>query len=511
MTSATRPLAYAAGSAPWRLLVLLAAAGAGLLAAALGDRSPLGYVTVGALALPALGAAIVYRATSVPGHPWLLHPSGLIVVQLLLYYFARPAYQLWTGQGGSATLGYFGVSAREPRYAFVLVLAAVATMVFALGAAFGAKLSPRNTIRSLSERVRPDGVRWIGLIVAFTVSSAAGWQVLRSLLRFRVDLTSSLTLRHLALEGSSSLVLLMSLYKWAFLFYLAIWLQGPRSGRLHPLIVGGLWAPTALFDLISGSRAELMLKNVLIVASIFAFASVATRANAGRRPYASRRSRTRRILALGLLATIGLTIFLGVRVLIRGAGDYDSPLSAVKAVPALFLAGSEANALDVLYLVVGRIDGGLEYRGWETAGVITSAPLPGQLLAQKLERAGHILTPELRPALYRRGGNIAVSGLADLYFTGGTAVALAGFFVIGLLCGLTLQMNQFASGRSSLLVLVVVWALGNGYFSALRSDLAALGSLPVRVGVVVLALLLVVRFRTAASEDSPLATTASTS
>jgi hypothetical protein len=198
------------------------------------------------------------------------------------------------------------------------------------------------------------------------------------------------------------------------------------------------------------------------------------------------------IKSVASLAMVGIVIFVGYRTLVRDVFSSTSDETFASAfthnltnLPEFLLAGDEASAFD--YLVVTRMEvpEAVPHRGMELVPVVLQAPIPRALVpGSKPERSGAVLTRELRPELYARGGNVAFSGAADLYFAFGDVAIPLGFAAFGALAGFVLRLPDYYAKRGPASRL---WAAAFGFLAAsallsvFRADLFELGLLPVRL------------------------------
>jgi hypothetical protein len=424
--------------------------------------------------------------------PVYLHPATFLILQLAALYLIRPISVAERGEGGARSIGYFQTAWDDPNLTGTVGLVAIACIIF-VALAMGGQVLGQSMVTKLVRRTafvsRPGRL----LIVPFLVSAVSAILVVRTLSEFRGGIFSALTLRQQAFEGLNVLVWTLGTYKWSLFAWIAASIHSPtRKLSLRQGLL--LWLATVPFDLLTGSRAELVLRNLLVAGGLLILSIPS-----GSHPYREwSHGRGRRAVTVLVTVLIGALAFSGLRLAVREERTFPTAGELVRStagLPSSIFTENEGNAFDILYRVREAVPADTPHRGNESLKMIASAPLPRTLVPEKPERSGHVLTRELWPSLFSRGGNVAISGLADGYFSfgilgvlmvAGLLGLLSGVFAVGLLSKHAIR----ASDPSFPVMFVLAMAFAMGLFSVIRSDLAALGVFPVRIALVLGAILL---------------------
>ena len=438
------------------------------------------------IAAPVLIAymAVLLAAASAISHaraPALgpLNPAFLLFGYLMLLYVARPLYTLLDGSVGTPPVGYTEVSSISMEYVATLALLAVGLSLFV--ALFFAAPSLLDRVLTAPREPRRAVGRAI-LIVLLGLGTALALVTIRELAASPGGWQSALTVRNRFFEGRSALVWGMELYKFAFLAWLALTVRAHhRISPGHAISLIALWLPTVAFDLIGGSRAELLLRNIVPAAAILMTAVSPSRSIIGR--YA----------LVGLAVVV---VFVGYRTVVREQVYASQGMTPIEALTENFrdlgrfvFGGDEVAGFDLLVITRVEVPRYVSHRGAETLLVLAEAPIPRGWLDYKPERGGHALTSALRPTIYARGVNPAFSGAADLYYTGGDVAMVAGLGAIGFTAGLLLlPVTRRVRERST----QSAWPVAFGFtataalISVIRADLLEAAFLPIRVGAITL-------------------------
>ncbi len=424
-----------------------------------------------------IGGMIVEQHSSVG----LRNPGLILFGYLFLVYVARPAFMLGSGSAGTSVIGFMQLSHVTTEFITALFITSVALLAFV----FGYFIAPGNLFSSLlrSKRyLRSDASARLAFLLL--ISSVAAFVVLNDLRAHPVSWQSALTSRNLFFEGRATLVWLLTLYKLGVFVWLAIKISEDQGLSIPTLMRGLLlWSPALGFDLLTGSREELILRNFLPVMVVLAGAFSL-----------HRRSLKSSILPI---AAIGLAIilFVGYRAVVRDSATLEGGSSPVAVamnnlteLPEFILGGgtSEASAFDHFMVTRMHVPANADYRGIETLEVMIKAPVPAGLLDSKPARGSAELTRRLRPQHFARGGNIAFSGAADLYFTAGDVAVIVGLMLIGLLSGATIRSAAAAaSGENAAFALIFGIIAAAAFLSVLRADLYSLPFVPIRIGLLV--------------------------
>ena len=126
--------------------------------------------------------------------------------------------------------------------------------------------------------------------------------------------------------------------------------------------------------------------------------------------------------------------------------------------------------------------------------MMATALLPSALY-NKPERTTTILTRELAPEYYARGGNLTFSAAGDLYFSGGLIAVLIGMALIGIASGWLIRSaaaNVTVNG--SLLALLFGWVAAGFIYNVIRTDMYGILLGVVRLTTIVGFALLLPRF-----------------
>lgn len=408
----------------------------------------------------------------------LLNPALALFAYLALLYVLRPAYVLALGIAGTATVGevYLSANLGEATYTLLVLVAALGCFTVAFF------FAPRQVVARYLAVPRRRAPQRGNLVLAVLLIGAAalGAETIASLASFPGGWQTALTVRNQFFGGRTILVWGMEGYKLGFLCWLALELLGrPTVSRRFILLAISLWLPAMLFDALSGSRAELLLRNVVPTAVIV---------------LARTRERFPWVLS-GALVVLVVSTFVAYRTVVRTPaypGQADTPaLAAIAAnlsdLGGFLLSGDELAGFDFLLITRIEIPAYSAFRGAETVEVLLAAPIPRAWFPNKPERAAHELTARLRPSLFGRGVDPAFSGAADLYFTGGDGAVILGFGLLGLLSGALIG----GATRAARVGADKAWPLLFGYLataamiSVIRADLLELAFLPVRLGMLV--------------------------
>lgn len=432
--------------------------------------APLLVTYIGAL-LVAASAVVLVRSRALGP----LNPVLLFFGYLLILYVVRPAYALLTGFVGTPPIGFTEITSIPQEFTSTLAVLAIALSLLVAGFFAGpAILDP--LVAPSSRRLRPVMAPLV-IGTLLVVASVLAAFTIQELIAYPGGWQAALTVRNRFFEGRSGLVWGMEIYKFAFLAWLAVLVSDKsRLDRRNIVLFVLLWVPSIVFDFIGGSRAELLLRNVIPVAAVLLAASPPSKSILTR---------------FALVCAAAVLIFVGYRTLVRDqvyAGQGVTPLEALGEnfadLGTFIFAGDEVAGFDLLVITRVEVPRYVPYRGAETLLVLAEAPLPRGWLDDKPERGGHALTAALRPTVYARGVNPAFSGAADLYYTGGDLAFVFGFGLIGLVAGMTLRPVARLTTRSA----QSAWPLAFGFtaaaamISVVRADLLEAAFLPVRVG-----------------------------
>jgi hypothetical protein len=136
-----------------------------------------------------------------------------------------------------------------------------------------------------------------------------------------------------------------------------------------------------------------------------------------------------------------------------------------------------------------EVPSAIDFRGIEVLQLMLVGVVPSRFLVSKPERTGEILTREIRPELFERGGSIAFSGAADLYFAFGALAVPVGFFIVGLLAGTIIKgaIEAMRFGASSAWVLGFGFVTAAAFISVIRAELSELTLGLIRIGLQIFA------------------------
>ncbi len=401
-------------------------------------------------------------------------PSLLIFGFLALIYVARPAYVLATGVLGTTTIGIRDADAYALDILSTLIVLLLSVAGFALAYELApVRLSARVLLVDQPRRLRSTAPVLLLLLLILGVGTA--WFVFKEMNSFPGGLQVALTVRNRFFAGRTYLTWMMDLYKLGLIGAVAAWV-GVHGLRFRTvLVILVLWSPTLAFDTLGGSRAELLLRNLLPLAAVLSAGARWTWRSA--------------LTWVGLMVVLA-ALFVGYRTVVRDPATGTSRVLTTALFENLtgafgfVLAGDEASAFDYLTVTRVNVPANIPFRGAETVRAVLLAPLPSAIIPDKPLRAGTVLTQKLEPLLYARGGNLAFSGASDLYYTAGDATVFFGFIGLGLIAGALLRG---AATRG-----IAPWALAVGFFGAsailsvIRADLFELPFVVVRVGLLVL-------------------------
>ncbi|WP_409048152.1 hypothetical protein AB2L57_04190 [Microbacterium sp. HA-8] len=412
----------------------------------------------------------------------LFNPSVLLFGYLGLVYVGRPLYIMGSGELGTHQMGRyeigFGYSGMITTSLIVLIALATFSILYSTAPTLGMS---RVYCRLLRGR-RTYGLR---LLVLFFISFAgAAYVVLKSMQDFG-DLRIALSLRADLYAGEQYLIFVLQAYKFGFLFWLADRLSAKvRSPRKLALMAVILWLPAFGFDFLTGSRADLIYRNLLPVAAILCTSA------------ALRRPLLRYALVPVLVAVIA---FVGIRVGVRDAAAAEATgtvsqsdfWDTIVSLPEFVLSGDEAAVFDAFSIILMQNTSALPPRGMEGVAAFLLAPVPSGLLDEKPVRSTTYFTEIVRPSLAASGGNIAISSLGDLYLVGGAAVAVVGYGAVGFIAGLLVRGVSVAATRIGARKQLVVlgFAAVAGLMSVIRADTTELALLPLRLGLPILVIL----------------------
>jgi hypothetical protein len=366
------------------------------------------------------------------------------------------------------------------RQAFVGTLALTFGAVASFAAGF--HIAPAHALGGLfrgERHLRPQAGWLLGILFVFACLAAL--IIVRDLRTFPGGWQAALTVRGQFFEGRNGLIWTMNLFRSAFLVWIAMQVvQGNRLTVPRTLLCAVLWAVTLGFDLLSGGRAELILRNALPVAMALSASGIVSK-------------HSRRYIVLILLASV--IVFVGQRSFVRDRFIYENYNPAAAFVdnlvhlPILVVGGDEGAAFDYFLATRQAVPSQLEHRGPASLAMIVEAPIPRALLPSKVERTGTILTRNIRPEYYARGGNIAFSGAADLYYGFGNKAVLLGFLLIGYLYGIATKCVRatVSEGRAAAWPLVYGFTAAAAFLSPIRSDLSELSLVAIRIGMIVFA------------------------
>jgi hypothetical protein len=410
------------------------------------------------------------------------NPSLVLFGFLLVIYALRPVYILVTGESGSHQLDRFRLA--DVASEFTETLGVVLLAVFCFTVAFF--IAPTNLLKGVFQSRRElNSSSWIRLGILGLLGTFAAFTIFRDLSAASQGWQAALTVRGSFFEGRNYLVLTMNLYRAALLTWLAFSIiPGHQMPRRKVFFVLILWMGSILFDLLSGGRAELILRNFLPFAIIVSFS-----------PTVRRSSKTFAIGALILM----VVLFVGYRTVVRDSvtsaePSQDSAVSMVVGnilnLPEYVLGGDESAAFDSLMITRKEIPGTIGFRGGEQSWkMILMAPFPSVIAPDKPERTTTQLTRALRRDLFERNGNIAFSGAADFYYsfgnTLGSFAVVIGFAILGFASGAVIRSAVAAaeSAANPCWPLVFGFVTAASVFSVFRADLFELPLSIIRVGM----------------------------
>ncbi len=408
----------------------------------------------------------------------LTQPVLVVAGFLGLVYVARPVFIYLTDTFGSPMVGFDALNNHVEQV--VAAFAILNTAILAYMVAF--IVGPRSTrlyAMIHGRHLRPH--HRLVLIAAFATSALAAVYALRQIVAFPGGWQAALTVRADLYAGQTIIVWALEAYRFVFLAWLAVTL---KSGPVRPgliLVVLTLWLPTMFFDALGGSRAELILRNLIPTVSAVAVA-VGSRARG-------------RVVVLALLP-LAVLLFVGYRGIVRDPVAPSSVEGDARGFAYYLLAGDEAAAFDYFVLVREAVPSSIRGRGLHGAVAVGTALVPSALFPGKLPRASEELTSKLTPGLYSRGGNIAFSGASDLYYSFGDAAVVVGFAGLGVLSAVLLK-GAYASStpsearRSAPWRCILGFTVAAALVSVFRADFHEFALLPLRVAGLIAALMLV--------------------
>ena len=471
--SASRRRLPVASATVWSTFALAATLGLG---SAL-SQSTAGTTLSGVLAITA--AIIVWSMAMSIRHPSLLgvfNPSVLLFGYLLLVYVGRPLYILGAAEYGTQQLGRHTPSGGYAELISTSLVVLVAITLFTVGYWLIPGVRLGNYYNRLLSRRRRYGFR---LFFLFAVSGVAALYVLEQALASFGDIRVALSQRATLFAGEQYLIFALQAYKFGYLFWLADLLSSGRrvkgSTFLWAIV---LWLPTFGFDFLTGSRADLIYRNLLPVAAVLCVA------------IAIKPPRLRYALVPMLIAVVA---FVGIRVNVRDAAAIESGaeisqssvIDTLTELPNFVLSGDEAAVYDAFVIIRQQSQQVLPPRGVEGALAILLAPVPSGILSEKPIRSTTYFTELVRPDLAAKGGNVAISSLGDLYIIGGLEFSVLGYLAIGFLAGGVVRASAYAALRpvARKQVVVLGFAAVAGMMSVIRADLTELSLLVLRIGL----------------------------
>lgn len=415
-----------------------------------------------------------------PQMGWL-HPGILVFLFLSIVYVGRPLYILHSEQFGTHQLGRYTMSTALPAMSAASFVILGAVLAFTVGF-FLLDAPPRGLMSRLASRTPAVGGK---LMVLFLVSLVAAFAVLAAIQASFTSWRTALSLRADLFAGQQYLIFVLQAYKYGFLLWLGSSLLAWRKDGLtldRCLLAVALWTPSFFFDFLTGSRADLIYRNLIPLAAVVLLTSGAPRV---------------RLRALIVPVLMAATLFVVIRIEVRdqaaadAAGTSASPSGGVQGaladLPEFILEGDEASVYDAYVIISGPAflkEGG---RGTEGISSVLLAPVPSRFI-DKPPRSTTYFTEKVRPDLARRGGNIAISGLGDAYLTLGNMGGIVIYGLLGVLTGAVIRRCAAATRVPGGITppLLIGFAAAAATLPVLRADLAELSLFPLRVGIPVL-------------------------
>lgn len=417
----------------------------------------------------------------------ILNPSFVVIGYAFLLYVGRPIYVLTSGDLGSTQIGRFDLtnfSSETNAMTAVMFLA-----FFGWAAAYrGAPTSFLQSILASDREVKKNATMYLTSLAL--VATACGYIVFRDLTEASGGWQAALTDRRALFEGKVTLIWLMNLYRYGVLIWLGLLCIGKISRtRFSVYLALGYWLFALVLDFMTGSRAEIVLRNLLPTAVILLIAQ---------RQRGMRKSQIGAYISTGLILVF---VFVGYRTFVRDAHinpDQHSGsalLRNIRELPTYVLQGDEASAYDYLIVTYSEVPLRMPHRGGESLVALVEAVFPSQLISDKLERSSHLLTRGLRWDYSLRGGNIAFSGAADLYYSFGVPAIILGYALIGFFGGWIIRscVRASCSASNPAWPLLVGFSMASAFISVMRADLYEFPLVFVRLGLLIGAYLLLTR------------------
>lgn len=408
------------------------------------------------------------------------NPGILIFAYIFVSYILRPAYIMITGDFGTS---FVKLEVSEYIESFRLTQLVVLTGFSLFWV--GYFLAPRRLLQGLFRKQRTLTFgSLLRLAIVAAISLAAAAYVLGDIASLKGGWQSALQSRARFYEGRNYLILLITAYRSAFLVWMAISLQHrQRRSLVFWLLATILWLPSLMLDALSGGRGEMVVYNIL---PFFMLLS-----------YYFRKSPLSRLITI-FAALLAVVVIIGYRAVVRDqftGANTASVTERLLNVPNEFLGGNETTVFDALMLIIARVPRELPFRGVsELLNMMATALLPSALY-NKPERTTTVLTRELAPEYYARGGNLTFSAAGDLYFSGGLIAVLIGMTLLGIASGWLIRSAAAnVTVNDSFLALLFGWVAAGFIYNVIRTDLYGVSLGIVRLGIIVGFAILLPRF-----------------
>jgi hypothetical protein len=254
-------------------------------------------------------------------------------------------------------------------------------------------------------------------------SLGAALYILPDIVQYPGGWRTALTLRQDLYAGRTIVIYALGAFNicWFLVFASSLILESipPRQKQ----ILLATWPLAAGLILLSGSRSELVTRNLLPLA-ILILARVPTR--------------EKKVAVIMLMLSGAALFFASYRAVVRDERstrkiiEASSSLAILNGPLGYVLSGDEASAFDYLAAIRRQVPSPVPYRGTEALKGIVLAPIPSAMLSSKPVRGGEYATVSLRPDLHQRGGNLAISAFGDLYLIKGEGAIAIGAVLLGL-------------------------------------------------------------------------------